>query len=492
METDQNFVNLEGASILVVDDNPVNAQILGIILRKAGGGFSHAGSGWLAIEQLRLHRPDLILLDIKMPDMDGYTLCKRLKQIPSLKDIPIIFISSLSDPLDKVKAFKGGGMDYITKPFEKEEVLVRIDTHLKIARLQQRLEQEKAELLKINQELVRSREQTAEVFDAMSELLPGHILNDKYLINAKIGSGGFGVVYRATQIALERSVAIKVIRPHSGLSVQEQLLYFRREGISASRVFHPNAVTVFDAGVTPVGIAYLAMELLQGHTLKDELSQKGSLSLARGNQIVVPLCEVLAHAHAIGVIHCDIKPDNIYLHQGTAGEVVKVLDFGIARLLSKDTLIQAEPERPTGLLGTPAFIAPERWHGDAFNDRVDVYSMGVLLVLMLCGYAQLPLIQRPFTSRKEPSWKAGDLLALNPELPASIEAVVLKALHPEPAQRPSIQNFLQEWSNAFSLLPTVADADKNLLLPHPEEYCTPTITIEPTKKDPSGPRDPRP
>lgn len=175
------------------------------------------------------------------------------------------------------------------------------------AALQKSLEHEKKERIKINQELLRSREQIAEVFATMSELLPGQILDGKYRVEAKLGSGGCGVVYRATQVSLERPVALKVLCPHSAFSIKEHLSYFRTEGIWKSCVTHPSAVVVFDANMIG-GVAYLAMELLTGHTLSAELSRSHCMSLERCSQIIIPVCEVLAYAHSIGVVHCDIKP----------------------------------------------------------------------------------------------------------------------------------------------------------------------------------------
>ena len=295
--------------ILIVDDVAANRLVLGALLRKAGYKVVSAGSAHHALQQIALQIPDLILLDIMMPGIDGYTLCRRLRaEVPTAK-VPIIFLSSLDEAVDKVKAFESGGADYVTKPFQVEEVLARVAHQLKIARLQRDLEHEKAELVRKNLLLLAAQRKTAMVFNSLTEILPGFLLDGKYRIEDKIGSGGFGVVYRATHVALNRAVALKVFRPAGNGSQPDALSRFQLEGISACRVSHPNAVMVLDSGISAQGIAYLVMELLDGPTLYYEMLRRRQLSVRRTLQIVLPVCDVLIAAHAAGIIHRDVKPD---------------------------------------------------------------------------------------------------------------------------------------------------------------------------------------
>ncbi|MDQ2676545.1 MAG: response regulator, partial [Actinomycetota bacterium] len=156
---------MTAADVFVVDDNPNNLDLLVGILREHGYGARMASDGRRALAVVRAHRPELILLDIKMADMDGYEVCRELKADPTTREIPVIFISALDDVFDKVKAFKTGGVDYITKPFQAEEVVARVENQLQISRLRRKLEarerdleQRNAELLAKNEELLRSRE----------------------------------------------------------------------------------------------------------------------------------------------------------------------------------------------------------------------------------------------------------------------------------------------------------------------------------------------
>ncbi|MDA0866927.1 MAG: response regulator, partial [Cyanobacteria bacterium] len=139
--------------ILIVDDTPDNLRLLSAILRNQGFEVRKALNGKRAIASIQAVSPDLILLDIRMPDMNGYEVCEYLKADPSTADIPVIFISALDDTLDKINAFAVGGVDYITKPFQEAEVLARIENQLRLRQLQQQLLQQNEELTRSNREL---------------------------------------------------------------------------------------------------------------------------------------------------------------------------------------------------------------------------------------------------------------------------------------------------------------------------------------------------
>jgi putative two-component system response regulator len=141
------------ASILIVDDTPANLQVLAGMLKDRGYKVRPVPSGKLALAAAQRDPPDLILLDINMPDMNGYQVCEHLKADGTLKGIPIIFISALTEQLDKVKAFATGGVDYITKPFQMEELHARVETHLKLRRLQIELEETNLRLERANERM---------------------------------------------------------------------------------------------------------------------------------------------------------------------------------------------------------------------------------------------------------------------------------------------------------------------------------------------------
>ncbi len=284
--------------------------------------------------------------------------------------------------------------------------------------------------------------------------LLGTVLDEKYRLESKIGAGGFGTVYRATHLGLSQAVAVKILQTSITSPSPEDLARFRQEGASTCRIKHPNAVTVYDFGMSSSGFAYLVMELLEGHSLVQELNAKGPLTPLRAAEILIPVCDVLAEAHAEGVIHRDIKPDNIFLHQTKRGEIVKVVDFGIAKLIDHTTTSGRQGTPTAGLIGTPAYMAPERLRNRPYDGKADVYSLGITLFQMLTG-------RLPFEATE-----SGDLAAvilmqvtedppclrdLNPAIPAEVEAVVLKALRKDPTTRPTTAELAHDFANAVGL-----------------------------------------
>ncbi len=333
------------ARVLIVDDTPSNLTLLSDLLLERGYEVAVATNGPRALALAEAKSPDVIMLDVTMPEMSGFDVCRALQAKESSRAIPVLFLSALDDVSDKVAAFRAGGVDYVTKPFQVEEVLARLETQLRLARLTRELQSRNLELARRNDELLRARHHNDLVFSALAELLPGQVLDGKYRLGACIGAGGFGTVFKATHLQLGREVAVKVFRPSPGNDTPLGLARFRAEGATACRVDHPNVVAVLDSGISDSGIAYLVMELLLGHTLAVELTQRGALSLERTLEIAIPLCRALAEAASKGIVHRDIKPSNVFLHVARGVEVVKVVDFGIAKLLGEAPEDQPPPLR---------------------------------------------------------------------------------------------------------------------------------------------------
>lgn len=440
MANDTATVRLQPPNILIVDDTAANLDVLCGMLRDRGYRVRVAISGPRALTAIRAERADLVMLDINMPGMSGYEVCRELKRDPELGSVPVIFISALDEVIDKVKAFEAGGADYVGKPFEFGEVLARIENQLKIAGLQRQLEARNAELTRMNEELRNSQQRESRIFSRLSDVLPGTVLDQKYRIESRIGSGGFGTVFRGVQLSLDRAVAVKIFQSLAATARPEELERFRREGISACRVNHPNALAVIDSGVSSSGIAYLVTELLEGHTLRSELETQQRLTVPRVAEILVPVCQVLTVAHAIGLMHRDIKPDNIFLHRGRDGEIVKVLDFGIAKLAAS-----SDDRALTGarqVIGTPFYMAPERLRGEPHDGRADVYSLGVLAYEMFTGgspfAADSSIEETPMMHLSMPPVPFRERGA---EVPEKIENVIRAALDKEPQNRPTAEEF---------------------------------------------------
>lgn len=217
--------------------------------------------------------------------------------------------------------------------------------------------------------------------------LIGRTIGGRYTIKATIGSGGMGHVYRATQAPINREVAIKVLR--LDLAHQEGVKErFQREAKAASLIQHPNAITLFDFGEDG-DILYLAMEFLSGETLRQRLRREPPLEVEQALDMFESMAGALGAAHRVGVVHRDLKPDNIFLAKFDAvGEVVKVLDFGLAKLLDRAADTEGLVTDVNLRLGTPRYMAPEQALGlQPIDSRCDVYALALLLFEMLAQRA---------------------------------------------------------------------------------------------------------
>jgi CheY-like chemotaxis protein len=436
---------VEQGSILIVDDNPTIVGLLGGVLRDSGYDVRVATDGERGLKVVAARAPDLVLLDLRMPGIDGLEVCRRLKSDEATREIPVIVISASDDVDEKVGAFGIGAADYVTKPFEAREVLARVGAHVQLYRLRRELAERHRELQRKHDELLHAERRTQHVFSAIASALPGTVLDGKYRLDEKIGSGGFATVFRAEQLELKRPVAVKVFRPWEGNDTPQALERFRREGVSACRVQHPNAVSVLDFGISGTGVAYLVMELLRGVTVAELLKSEGRLSPARAAEILAPVCDALAEAHAAQIVHRDIKPDNVFLHRTPRGEVVKVLDFGVATLVEQSESGEAAVAMTRSLVGTPSYLAPERVMGMDYDGRADVYSVGIMLYRMLSGRMPFKLdgkgdlfgtIMRQVTAPLPP-------LGV-PDLPEAVEALVRRALARDTPDRPTARELAAE------------------------------------------------
>jgi Protein kinase domain len=291
---------------------------------------------------------------------------------------------------------------------------------------------------------IRSVRRSDLIFSALSERLPGTVLDEKYRVKEKIGSGGFGTVYRGEHIFLHHPVAIKVFRPAVGRDALESLDRFRVEGISACRINHPNAVTVLDFDVSAGSLAYLVMELLHGHSLFEEMRAEGKLPAERAIRIGSAVCEALAEAHALGIVHRDIKPSNVFLHEVRGEERVKVIDFGIAKLTDKSAASDVQYETTQGMfLGTPAYMAPERLFNRTYDGRADVYALGVMLFEMVAGRLPFESQERGDLAyiRMQMLRQPARLTEFAPFISGELEEAVDRAMAKTPEDRPTAAEF---------------------------------------------------
>ncbi len=275
------------------------------------------------------------------------------------------------------------------------------------------------------------------VFISSEEALVGKVLDGRFTIRALIGVGGMGAVYRAHQHSMDREVAIKVLRPDLARNEQEVLRFFR-EARAASRLTSPYTITVYDFGQSDDGLLFLVMEFLRGQPLSRVLSErKGPLEPKRAIVIACQVLEALVHAHSMGILHRDLKPDNVFLVQDDEGrERVKVLDFGIAKVMGSDS----GNLTATGMVvGTPAYMSPEQAMGHQLDARCDLYAVGVILFEMLTGRLPHAADTPMALVYKKIGEKAPSIREVHPaiQVPDALERLVARLLERRPEDRPA-------------------------------------------------------
>ncbi|MFH2007323.1 MAG: serine/threonine-protein kinase [bacterium] len=266
--------------------------------------------------------------------------------------------------------------------------------------------------------------------------LTGQVLEQRYLIKEKLGVGGMGVVYRAEHRLMRKEMAVKVLLPEYG-SFEGIQKRFHREAQSSSRLDHPGIIHINDFGETEDGLLFIAMELLDGRSLTEVIRDEAPLSLERCTRIILQLALALDHAHGQGVVHRDLKPDNVMLlRKGEYDDVVKVLDFGIAKITQGDGAADALTEAGM-VFGTPEYLSPEQAAGQAADARSDLYTLGVISYELLTGTrpfrasTKLELIGKHLNEKPEPMRKRAPEL----KLPAELDELLMIMLEKQPDMR---------------------------------------------------------
>jgi serine/threonine-protein kinase len=221
--------------------------------------------------------------------------------------------------------------------------------------------------------------------------LTGKTLNNRYQVEVKIGEGGFGAVYRAKQVQMGRVVALKVL--HAKMAKDPQVIgRFKREAQASSLLRAPHTVQVYDFDQSPEGIMYLAMEMLQGKSLHDILKDEGPIEHVRLAKVMDGIADSLGEAHQQGIVHRDIKPENIFLEPRPTPDFVKVLDFGIAKIVSGDGLQSSGPALTAAgqTLGTLEYMSPEQLMGAQLDGRSDLYALGIMAYELVTGALPFP------------------------------------------------------------------------------------------------------
>ncbi len=285
-----------------------------------------------------------------------------------------------------------------------------------------------------------------QVETAVRQLPPGTMLDEKYRIERLLAEGGMGAVYEGTHVGIRKRVAIKLLNPQ--LSSPAMVERFHREAITASQIGHEGIAQTTDLGTSSQGEPFLVMELLEGESLAARLASSGPMPIDLACELGCAILSPLAAAHRAGVVHRDLKPDNVFLVRQSRGEMVKLLDFGISRAVGLEGEFRLTT---TGLvLGTPFYMSPEQARGEtSITPAADLYAVGVILYEMLAGVVP---IHADNYNQLMYRVMAGDFVPLRQrraEVPVELEQLVLRAMARDPSQRPGTAEELEHDLLAF-------------------------------------------
>ncbi len=400
------------ANLLVSDDDPQVLDLVTLVLEDAGHTVVATGDARAVCALAAQPEIDGIILDVNMPK-SGFEILNELRGDPATSTLPILFLSGLGGREYRARGLVEGADDYMVKPFEPAELVLRVERLLSF----------------------RPRARREGAVDSASERYEltagddGKLRFGRYEVLDVIGQGSMGTVYRGLDPRLQRRVALKTIRLEmvtSNDQRREMLERLRNEAITIARFNHPNIVVVYDMGGTEKS-AFIAMELVDGPSLRDVLRQ-GPLDVERVIPMAAAVASGLTMAHAREVIHRDVKPGNVLL--GTDG-AVKVSDFGLAFALS--TLADDQ----SGISGTPGYVPPEVMSGQPYSAAGDLFGLGATLYESLTGTHPLTGATLRETISNTLRGTISPLQDILPEAPEEFAGEVMALLAADPAQRPT-------------------------------------------------------
>ncbi len=486
-------------SVLLVEDQ----QLLRLGLRVALEGqnccnvVGEAGDGEAALRETHRLRPEIVLMDVGLPKVDGIEATWKIKQ-----DSPhtrVVMFTSRTDPDAVSSAFGAGADAYCAKDAPVEQVANAIsavmrgevwldpaiadvvvsahsvknstysdmsDKELQIlALIRAEMDNRQiADRLNTNPETIvrmmhniitrfvnggaepvedrdeqKQRERLNQWLTAFADNMEeGTTFCEKYLVREMIGSGGLGAVFKARHLYMDRTVALKLLRP----DVSEDRLAmrsFQREAMAIANVQHKNIVSVYDFGISDNHEPYLIMEYVDGTDLANIISKEHRLTPSRTIELAKQICDGLSEAHDKGIIHCDLKPSNILILGQAPNETVKLVDFGLVQLMPRDTSSpQMQMTDKYFICGTPAYMSPEQCAGKSLDARSDVYALGCVLFealtgqLVFTGSTPMEVFSKQMLE-PPPSLNA----ACDVQLPPELELLVARMLSKDPAARPA-------------------------------------------------------
>ncbi len=443
------------AKILVADDDSQILRLVGLFLEQTGHDVILVQDPCEVSRMARESTCDAIVLDVQMEPISGFEVLQELRQDPSTAAMPILFLSGRAGGEDRVRGLREGADDYLTKPFELEELKLRIERLITLPRRAapepgSRGDRQHGDRQHGDRQHGDRQHGDRQHGDQMhgDPKHGGARHMGRYEVGEVIGQGTMGTVYRGWDPRLERPVALKTIRLENvigGRERSEMLERLRREAVTVARFNHPNIVTVYDMwnvdGGDLAGNAFIAMEYVEGVSLSRYLERHGAMTAAKLIPVALGVARALEAAHERQVVHRDVKPGNVLL--GRDGSV-KVTDFGVAYLLSA----VAEDDPAAHLSGTPGYVPPESLRQEPYTAAGDLFGLGATLYEAAEG--RHPLGEGNLRRLMERTI-AGDFLSLEEvrrDLPRPFSRLVMRLLDLDPARRPDAAHtvaLLEKW-----------------------------------------------
>ncbi|HEY9681468.1 MAG TPA: protein kinase [Oculatellaceae cyanobacterium] len=407
------------ARVLLIEDDVQLTMMFKLLLEAEKFTVEVCHNGIEAQKAMAINTYDAVVLDWDLPDLSSPAVCRLYRQHGG--QAPVVLLTSNISALNDAMVVEIGASERIAKPFDPRELINRLHA---FARNGGRMPEAGR----------RTSGQSTPLHPEIAVAL--HLLGNRYGDIEQIGYGAMGIVFKATDKTLDRTVALKLLNPDFLPNVQSQAR-FRAEAQNIARLTHPNIVTIYDFGISSNSVPYLVMEYLNGSSLHEVLYRERQIHPKQAMKIFKQVCDSLVHAHGKGVIHRDIKPGNMMFQQiDPSTYAIKLLDFGISKWLRQGAN-ENYSTKGGEIFGSPLYMSPEQSLGLPVDHRSDIFSIGYIFYECLTGIKLFLGDNDLDTMHKRTVEKPLPFSVVRPDLnlPTPLEAVILKALSLQPQDR---------------------------------------------------------
>jgi len=406
----------ERGRVLLVDDDPGLLEMMAEVLQEAGFTVETANDALQGLARIEASEPEVVVADVEMGVMSGYELCRRVRA-SGRHSIPFLFCSGLGSPQSRVEGLEAGADDYLVKPVTSEELILKLARQVDRARKLR--EAALAARPAVNAAILAAIEARLDVQRSAVVRL------GRFEVRSILGRGSMGTVFKAWDTKLERWVAIKTVRAGAGMAEfwdGDVVRGLVSEATMVARFNHPHVVSVHDVQ-DATDAAYIVMEFVDGVSLED-LLHRVRLPAALAVPLLRALASALAAAHAVHVLHHDVKPGNVLLGRDGA---IRLTDFGVASFVSTKM-------RRT-VFGTPGYMPPETLRGKGFDHSGDLFALGAVAYRCLTGHPAFGGRTASDALMNTLKGRITPLRELAPDVPEDLAAIVSSLLEPDPKKR---------------------------------------------------------